>query len=73
MKVKCSENTQTVVDLYKARADVPRQIYPASMQRTRRQTGNSKSNGCSVEFDMASKVVDGHTYYNTSVSELVCE
>lgn len=67
MKVKCSENTKSVVDLYKARADVPRQRYPAAIQRTRRQTGNSKSSGCDVQFDMASQVIHGQTYYNTTV------
>lgn len=68
MKVKCSENAKTVVDLYKNRTDVPTQRFPAAIQRTRRQTGNAKSNGCNVEFDMASQVINGHTYYNTTVS-----
>lgn len=68
MKVKCSENTKNVVDLYKSREDVPRQRFPSAIQRTRRQTGNSKSSGCNVQFDMTSQVINGHTYYNTSVS-----
>lgn len=68
MKVNCSPETKNVVDLYKTRVDVPRQRYPAAIQRTRRQAGDSKANGCNVQFDMTSQVIDGHTYYNTSVS-----
>lgn len=68
MKVKCSDNAKSVVDLYKTRAEVPRQRFPSAIQRTRRQTGNSKANGCNVQFEMASQVIDGRTYYNTTVS-----
>lgn len=67
MKVNCSEKIQTVVDLYTSR-ERPSHTFAALQQRTRRQTKNSKINGCNIQFDMVSETINGHTYYNTSVS-----
>lgn len=66
MKIQCSPELENIMHLYKNNKDTG---FPPIHQRSQRQIRGTEYDLCNkLHLEMTSEKINGHTYYNASVS-----